>query len=70
MYCIDAYILVSETIAITGVGADNAAKSMDKRNKEVIFKNWTPFTDCISEINKLLQIDKTNDIDAAMPMYN
>ena len=70
MYCIDAYILVCETIAITGVGADDAAKSMDKRNKEVIFKNWTPFTDCISEINKLLQIDKTNDIDAAMPMYN
>ena len=48
----DAYILVSETITITGAGADDAAKKkIDERNKGVIFKNFAPFTDCMSEIN-------------------
>ena len=51
----DAYILVSETIAVTRAGADDA-KRLDKRNKGVIFKNCAPFTDCISEINNT-QID-------------
>ena len=46
----DVYILVKGIIAITGVGADDAAKQLDKKNKGVIFKNFAPFTDCISEI--------------------
>ena len=46
----DVYILVKGIIAITGVGADDAAKQLDKKNKGVIFKNCAPFTDCISEI--------------------
>ena len=29
-----AYILVSRTISITGVGADDAAKRLDERNKD------------------------------------
>ena len=46
----DVYILVKGIIAITGAGADDAAKQLDKKNKGVIFKNCAPFTDCISEI--------------------
>ena len=34
---INACILVSGTITITGEGADDVAKKPDKRNKEVIF---------------------------------
>ena len=39
----DAYILVKETITITGAGADNAARQADERNEGVAFKNCTPF---------------------------
>ena len=63
----DAYILVKETISVNntagaGAGANNI-------NKEVIFKNCAPFTNCISEINNT-QIDNAKDIDIVMPMYN
>ena len=64
----DAYILVSGTIKITGARADDAAKQLDERNKEVVFKNCAPFTDCTSEINNI-QIDNAKYIDV-MPMYN
>ena len=37
--------------------------------KKVIFKNCTPFTNCISEINNTL-VDNAKDIDIVMPMYN
>ena len=47
----DVNILVSGTITSTGGGADDAAKRIDKRNKGVIFKNCSPFTYCISNIN-------------------
>ena len=39
-----ADILVSETITITGAGADGAAKQLDESRKEVIFKNCAPLT--------------------------
>ena len=64
----DAYILVSETIAVTRAGPDDA-KRLDKRNKGVIFKNCAPSTDYISEINNT-QIYNANYIDAIMPMCN
>ena len=47
----DAYILLGETITITGVEANDAAKRLYERNKGVIFKNCAPFFDCIIEIN-------------------
>ena len=65
----DAYILVSGTITIPGARNDNAVGRLDERNKRVIFKNCTPFTDCITEINNT-QIDNAKYIDAAVPMYN
>ena len=35
----DAYILVKGTITIAGAGDNDAAKRLDERNKDVIFKN-------------------------------
>ena len=63
----DAYILVSETITITGAKVDDATKQTDERNKGVIFKNCARFTECISEISNT-QIDNAKNIDVAM--YN
>ena len=68
----DAYILVSGIITITGAEADDdddGAKGATERNKEVMFKHCTPFTDCISEINNT-QIDNAKDIDVVIPIYN
>ena len=45
----DAYILVKGTITVNNTAAQDAAASNTK--KKVIFKNCTPFTNCISEIN-------------------
>ena len=46
-----------------------AGNNLDNNDKEVVFKNCAPFTDCISEINNT-QIDNAKDIDVVMPMYN
>ena len=46
----DVYILVSESITISGEGDDDNAKRTKERNKAVIFKNCTPFTNCISSM--------------------
>ena len=43
--------------------------TVNDNNKKVIFKNCSPFTNCISEINNT-QIDNVKDIDIVMPMYN
>ena len=63
----DSYILVKETITITGEGADAAAVRADERDKGVTFKNCAPFTKCISRINNT---DIDNDFDIVMSMYN
>ena len=65
----DAFIIVRGAIIITGAGADDAAKRLDERNKEVIVKNCVPFSECISNMNNT-QIDNAEDIDVVMPMYN
>ena len=65
----DAYILVKGTITIAGAGNDDAAKQADERHKGVTFKNYAPFTKCISRINNT-DIDNAQDIDIVMPMYN
>ena len=46
-----------------------ASRQADKRNKEVIFKNCAPFTDCIIEIDNA-QVNDAKDLDVVMPMYN
>ena len=65
----DAYILVKETITITGAGDNAAARQADERDKGVIFKNRAPFTKCISRINGA-DINNAQDIDIVMSMYN
>ena len=62
-----AYILVKGTLTVPNTTA--AGGSSDNRSKNVIFKNCTSFTDCISEINNT-EIDHSSDIDIVMPMYN
>ena len=66
---IDAYTLVSWTITITGAGDDDSSKRADERNKGVMFKNCTLFTDYINSINNT-QIDYAKHKDIVMPMYN
>ena len=63
----DVYILVKGTIIVPNTAA--AAADPNNKNKEVIFKNCAPFTDCISEINNT-QLDKPKDIGVVMPIYN
>ena len=63
----DAYILVKGTITVNNTAAQGAAAN--NTNKKVIFKNCTPFTNCISKINNT-QIDNAKDIDIVIPMYN
>ena len=45
----DAYILVKGTITVNNTAAANA--NANNTNQKVIFKNYAPFTNCISEIN-------------------
>ena len=63
----DAYILVKGNITVNNTAADGAAAN--NTNKKVIFKNCAPFTNCINKINNT-QIDNTEYINIAMPMYN
>ena len=67
--CEYANILVKGTITITGAGNDDAAKRLDERNKDVVFKNCAPFTKWISGINNK-DIDNAQDIDIVMPKYD
>ena len=63
----DAYILVKGNITVNNTPADGAAANND--DKKVVFKNFAPFTNCISKINNT-DIDNAKYIDIVMPMYN
>ena len=65
----DANIFVKGKITITGRGADAAARQADERDKGVAFKDCTPFTNCISEINNT-QVYNAKAIDIVMSIYN
>ena len=58
----DVYIVVKGTITVTN--PDGA-----KRNKVVAFKNNAPFIRCILKVNGV-QIDKAEDLDVVILMYN
>ena len=58
----DAYVLVSGTITVAEVVPDRRNNGI-----QVVFKNCTPFTNCISEINNT-HIDNAKDVDVAMPV--
>ena len=61
----DAHILVKRTITVIGARADDVARTADRNNKQEIFKNCAPFTDCITEINNK-QVDNAKYLDVAM----
>ena len=63
----DAYILVKGTITVNNIAAADADAS--NTDKNVIFKNCAPFTNCISEVNNT-QVDDAKDLDFVMSMYN
>ena len=65
----DTCILVKGTIAVVGEEADTALIATYKTIKKLIYKNYSPSNDCISEINKT-QAENANDLDVVMPMYN
>ena len=63
----DAYIIVKGTITVNNTAAQG--DDANDTNKKVIFKNWAPFTNCISEINNT-PVDNAKYIDIVRPMYN
>ena len=63
----DAYILAKRTISIATVPPPPA--NSNNTDKEVKFKNFALFADCISETNNT-QIDNAEDIDVVMSLYN
>ena len=65
----DTYIRVKRIIVTTEEGVDYGSNRLDERNKRAIFKNCTPFFDCISKINST-QIDNAKDLDIVMLLYN
>ena len=65
----DPYILVKGNIAVNNTAAGAAGAAANNTNKKVIFKNFAPFTNCISKINNT-DIDNAKYIDIVMPMYN
>lgn len=52
-------------ITITGVGAHEAARLADERNKEVLFKYYALFTDCINKTNNV-QLNYTKDLNVSV----
>ena len=61
--CSNVYLPVSGTVTVAALAAAGG-----NNNMQVAFKDFAPFTDCISEINNT-QIDNAKDIDVVMPMY-
>ena len=57
-------MLVNRTMAV-----EASAASGGNNNMQVVFRNCTPFTNCMSEISNT-HIDNAKDIDVVMPMYN
>ena len=55
-------------VLVKGIAQVAAPPAADNNDKDVVFKNCSPFTDYISEINNT-QIDNTRQIDVIIPMY-
>ena len=66
MIIVTRYIRVKGTLTVLNTGTVAAPNN---RKKKVIFKNYTPFTNCIGEM-KNKEIDHAKGIDAVMPIYN
>lgn len=64
----DAKILAKGTIAMAGAEADAAARQVEERSKQVMFKN-SDCINCITRINNL-QAANAKDLDVVIPIYN
>ena len=58
------------TITVPNTAAEAAA--VNNTNRKVIYKNFAPFTNWITEINntQVAQVDEAQDFDIVMTMYN
>ena len=63
----DVNMLVKGNISVNNTAAADA--NANNTTKKLILKNFTPFTDCIIEINDIL-VDNAKDIDIVVLMYN
>ena len=64
----DACIVVKGNVTVNNAAAAADADA-NNTNKKVIFKNFAPFSRCISKINNT-EIDNAQYIDIAMSTYN
>ena len=60
---------MKETRTITGAGTDEATQRPKERKKQFLFKDYLPFTNCISKLYNT-QIDNAKNLDVIMPIYN
>ena len=65
----DTYILVKETITVVAAGATAHARQDNKNNKHAVFKNYLPFTDCVTDTNNT-KVKDTKYLDVVIPMHN
>ena len=65
----DIYKPLNGKITSIAVGDYVAAREEDARGKNLIFKQCSPFTKCISKINNA-DIDNIKDQVVVMPMFN
>ena len=63
----DAYILVKGNITVNNTAADGAAAN--NTNKKVVFKNYAPFTNCISKINLIEYSDNYSKTSGSLWQY-
>ena len=63
----DEYIFVKGTLTVPNTETSGA--EVNNTNKNVIFKNCTPFTNCVTKISNT-QVDDAQKIHVVMPMYN
>ena len=60
----DAYILLTGSIKVAELAAGGGNNTI-----KVVFKNCTPFTDCISKISNT-QIGNAKNVDLVRPQYS
>ena len=63
----DAYIFAKGTATVPNTAAKGVA--VNNTNKIKVFKNCSPFSSCVTEINNT-QVEYAEYIDLVMSMYN
>lgn len=64
-----AYILAKGIITITGAETNAIVRLADGGSKQIVFKNYDPCTDHISEMNNK-QVYNAKYLDIVVPMHN